>query len=58
MTALARLSDALQRIRRIDEAIEWQRKAAERYEADGNYRRAAKSWRKIEALRQQAPAQG
>ncbi|MEO3926679.1 helix-turn-helix transcriptional regulator [Micromonosporaceae bacterium B7E4] len=56
--ALAGLSDALQRVGRIDEAIEWQRKAAERYEADGNYRRAAESWRKIDALRQQAAARG
>jgi transcriptional regulator with XRE-family HTH domain len=52
--ALSGLSDALQRLGRFDEAITWQRKAAERYEADGNYRRASESWRKIDAIRQQA----
>jgi len=56
--ALLGLGEALQQLKKPAEAIEWLRRAAGRFEEDGNYRKATEIWRKIDVLRQAAPRAG
>jgi tetratricopeptide (TPR) repeat protein len=46
------LAEALDHQGRAEEAIGWLRRAADFYEADANFRKAAEMWRRIDTMRQ------